>query len=302
MNYLGLRSSSGAGVAPEREGASPFEAQAFFIRTKGAGNMDSWPDVLTIQEVVSDEEGVEGEKQKSRARPKGKGRIKFHLRRDKPCCYVSTESWAVTERTTFELCDEGDVWLICVLAQAERDGRKTWTLECRMGEEEDPSLDTPPRWGMHIEVSLVGKCSDCPCFLSQTTHTTRRINNNRNAPRSAAAIANGGKPLVAIEEENELVAPATPKHSELSEGVPVPTHSVLLTERFEETYKALGGKGSLVDGAEVGENGDITWFNAGLRIGVGVGLGVCLGAGLGAGILLRSYQYTANSLKRRLLS
>ncbi len=56
------------------------------------------------------------------------------------------------------------------------------------------------------------------------------------------------------------------------------------------------GKGSLADG--MGESGDITWFNAGLRIGVGVGLGVCLGAGLGAGILMRSYNYTTNSIKR----
>merc|ERR1712193_541595 len=133
--------------------------------------------------------------------------------------------------------------------------------------------ETPPRWAMDVEVSVVGKFQGCPCFLSKTAHTTRRI--NRNKPMN--------NKLLAIEEDASLT-----EASLVNPG--------MFTERFEETYKALGGTGSLSEG----EDGDLTWFNAGLRIGVGVGLGVCLGAGLGAGILVRSYQYTANSLKKRL--
>ncbi|GAU15310.1 hypothetical protein TSUD_03790 [Trifolium subterraneum] len=30
-----------------------------------------------------------------------------------------------------------------------------------------------------------------------------------------------------------------------------------------------------------GENGELSWFNAGVRVGVGIGLGICVGVGIG---------------------
>uniref|UniRef100_A0A0E0LR87 Uncharacterized protein n=1 Tax=Oryza punctata TaxID=4537 RepID=A0A0E0LR87_ORYPU len=47
------------------------------------------------------------------------------------------------------------------------------------------------------------------------------------------------------------------------------------------------------------DDGQLTWFNAGVRVGVGIGLGVCVGVGIGVGLLVSSYQATARSLKRR---
>lgn len=47
------------------------------------------------------------------------------------------------------------------------------------------------------------------------------------------------------------------------------------------------------------EDGQHTWFNAGVRVGVGIGLGVCVGVGIGVGLLMSSYQATARNLKRR---
>ncbi|GJN39675.1 hypothetical protein PR202_gb28808 [Eleusine coracana subsp. coracana] len=47
------------------------------------------------------------------------------------------------------------------------------------------------------------------------------------------------------------------------------------------------------------DDGQLTWFNAGVRVGVGIGLGVCVGVGIGVGLLMRSYQATTRSLKRR---
>ncbi|CAM0911276.1 unnamed protein product [Alopecurus aequalis] len=47
------------------------------------------------------------------------------------------------------------------------------------------------------------------------------------------------------------------------------------------------------------EDGQLTWFNAGVRVGVGIGLGVCVGVGIGVGLLMSSYQATARNLKRR---
>lgn len=42
--------------------------------------------------------------------------------------------------------------------------------------------------------------------------------------------------------------------------------------------------------------GEMTWFSAGMRIGVGVGLGVCLGLGLGVGILVNGYKVSRDRL------
>jgi len=49
------------------------------------------------------------------------------------------------------------------------------------------------------------------------------------------------------------------------------------------------------------EYSELSWFTAGVRVGVGISLGICLGVGIGAGLLLRSYQSTSRTLKRRLI-
>ncbi|ERN17479.1 hypothetical protein AMTRI_Chr13g92780 [Amborella trichopoda] len=50
-----------------------------------------------------------------------------------------------------------------------------------------------------------------------------------------------------------------------------------------------------------GEDGELSWFNAGVRVGVGIGLGICLGVGVGVGLLVRTYHATTRGFKRRLL-
>uniref|UniRef100_A0A7N0T441 Erythronate-4-phosphate dehydrogenase family protein n=1 Tax=Kalanchoe fedtschenkoi TaxID=63787 RepID=A0A7N0T441_KALFE len=46
--------------------------------------------------------------------------------------------------------------------------------------------------------------------------------------------------------------------------------------------------------------GELSWFNAGVRVGVGIGLSVCLGIGIGVGLLVRTYQGTASNFRRQL--
>lgn len=50
-----------------------------------------------------------------------------------------------------------------------------------------------------------------------------------------------------------------------------------------------------------GEDGELSWFNAGVRVGVGIGLGICLGIGIGVGLLVRTYQATTRNFKRGLM-
>jgi hypothetical protein len=49
-----------------------------------------------------------------------------------------------------------------------------------------------------------------------------------------------------------------------------------------------------------GEDGELSWFNAGVRVGVGIGLSICLGIGIGVGLLVRTYQGTTSNFRRRL--
>ncbi|KAI3446107.1 hypothetical protein Pfo_002772 [Paulownia fortunei] len=49
-----------------------------------------------------------------------------------------------------------------------------------------------------------------------------------------------------------------------------------------------------------GEDGELSWFNAGVRVGVGIGLSICLGVGIGVGLLVRTYQGTTRNFRRRL--
>nr|XP_043614866.1 uncharacterized protein At1g01500-like isoform X1 [Erigeron canadensis]XP_043614867.1 uncharacterized protein At1g01500-like isoform X2 [Erigeron canadensis]XP_043614868.1 uncharacterized protein At1g01500-like isoform X3 [Erigeron canadensis] len=49
-----------------------------------------------------------------------------------------------------------------------------------------------------------------------------------------------------------------------------------------------------------GEDDALSWFNAGVRVGVGIGLSVCLGVGVGVGLLVRTYQSTTRTFRRRL--
>lgn len=59
------------------------------------------------------------------------------------------------------------------------------------------------------------------------------------------------------------------------------------------------GHGLYADGQFYDEDGELTWFNSGVRVGVGIGLGMCLGVGIGVGLLMNSYQATARNLRRR---
>ena len=49
-----------------------------------------------------------------------------------------------------------------------------------------------------------------------------------------------------------------------------------------------------------GQDGELSWFNAGVRVGVGIGLGICLGLGVGVGLLVRTYQATTRNFRKRL--
>eukprot|EP00252_Welwitschia_mirabilis_P015538 TRINITY_DN3419_c0_g1_i2.p1 TRINITY_DN3419_c0_g1~~TRINITY_DN3419_c0_g1_i2.p1 ORF type:complete len:165 (+),score=22.98 TRINITY_DN3419_c0_g1_i2:443-937(+) len=67
-------------------------------------------------------------------------------------------------------------------------------------------------------------------------------------------------------------------------------------EKIDPNLGHLYREGGYIEG----EEGELSWFNAGVRVGVGIGLGMCLGIGIGVGLLMRTYQATTRTFRRKL--
>ncbi|KHN18812.1 Hypothetical protein glysoja_045332 [Glycine soja] len=81
----------------------------------------------------------------------------------------------------------------------------------------------------------------------------------------------------------------------------VPNHKLQITDSEVDDYDSDGkmGNGFYCQEMYLNEDGQLSWFNAGVRVGVGIGLGMCVGLGIGVGLLMRSYQTTTRNFRRR---
>ena len=77
----------------------------------------------------------------------------------------------------------------------------------------------------------------------------------------------------------------------------IPQEPEYLNQKLEdEDYNNLYSRTAFVDG----EDEELSWFNAGVRVGVGIGLSVCIGIGIGVGLLVKTYQGTTRNFRKRL--
>ncbi|CAN1309055.1 Uncharacterized protein At1g01500 [Linum perenne] len=214
--------------------------------------------------------------------------------------YVSTDSVRVTGALEFEVLEEeeeksGSELLLCgsfermESAWAENDSKTGWSMECYVAASvgEGSSLFFQPRTGASapaIEVYIAGCCGGVPVILTKTIVVSRSP--RKKLSRHAT--------LDAIPEDEE--------HETNADGIP---HFVSLqcTESGEDDYEPDIKLGTRYYNEDMyyGEDGQLTWFNAGVRVGVGIGLGMCVGVGIGVGLLMRSYQATTSNIRRRFL-
>ncbi|CAM8971950.1 hypothetical protein QQ045_028668 [Rhodiola kirilowii] len=208
--------------------------------------------------------------------------------------YVSTSSVRVTGSVEFEVYEgDGDVMILCgALERLETrwtgESRSNWSLECYaaavVAEKERCSAFIQPKMGVSspsFEVYIAGICLGSPVILTKMVQVS--------SPRRKV----GRQSLLdAIPEEDE---------KEKSDGFPKLSFQ---GETEEDDQYIPNGKHEnmrYAEGLYTGEDGQLSWFNAGVRVGVGIGLGVCIGAGLGVGFLMRSYQATTRKFIRKLL-
>lgn len=153
-----------------------------------------------------------------------------------------------------------------------------WSMNCYSAK---PVVSSPFLQMKHgisspsIEVYVAGCFAGSPSILTQTIQLS---------PRKTVA---GPRALDAIPEDEE--ASGTLKMCTEDE------------KGFDEYSPEMNAAENSYypEGWYLEEDGQLSWFNAGVRVGVGIGLGMCVGIGIGVGLLMRSYHATTRSFKRR---
>ncbi|GFP94625.1 uncharacterized protein at1g01500 [Phtheirospermum japonicum] len=261
------------------------EIRLFYVRITPCA-VDNLPDQLKLRHLRR-EVGVLLEI--NGARVPSSDAVSINLRRDRvdkdssEVTYVSTDSVRISGPAEFEVCEEGDERADAAATwgnenASENDAKSGWSLECYVATSvaNGRSAFLQPKKGAcsspTIEVYIAGCCSGTPVILMKTVLVSPRRKVRQ------------GMMLDAIPEDEEM---GKEQRNFMASDVDDydPEGKITYSNYSEEMYP--------------GEDGQLTWFNAGVRVGVGIGLGMCLGVGIGVGLLMRSYQATTRSFRRR---
>ncbi|KAG6434406.1 hypothetical protein SASPL_106038 [Salvia splendens] len=233
--------------------------------------------------------------------------VSITLRRDRvnkdssEVTYVSTDSVKVSGPAEFEVCEERDDLDLILCGSLEKahawsnetaldnDSKSGWSIECYAATPitNKSSAILQPRKGggsPSIEVYVAGCCSGTPVILMKTVLVSPRRKTRQGMmldaiPEDEVMGKEQGNLCNGLVRQRKLQLMAANMDDEESEG------KVAYSYYSEDMYP--------------GEDGQLSWFNAGVRVGVGIGLGMCLGVGIGVGLLMRSYQATTRGFRRR---
>lgn len=224
------------------------------------------------------------------------------LRRDRvdkkseEATFVSTDSIRMTGSVKFEVYDREDIVLSGVLEMCHSNGlngesknhSKRWSMNCKsdmvvgLGFLKGKQYSSPELPSPMIEVYVAGSFAGNPIILTKTLQLSYRKKHARKGMLDSIPECETTGCSKEVPPEHDLQQVA-----EYHDYKPV----------NEEEYNHMYMRGEYLEG----EDGELSWFNAGVRVGVGIGLGVCLGVGIGVGLLVRTYQATTKTFKRRLI-
>ncbi|KAK1412221.1 hypothetical protein QVD17_33286 [Tagetes erecta] len=186
--------------------------------------------------------------------------------------YVSTDNIRVSGAVEFEVIDDDDddkMMILCGSVErieekwSNNNGLKMgWSMDCYGGD-----LVKFGNGFLSIEVYVAGCCAMVPVILTKTV----RVSARRRGSKCGT--------LDAIPEDEE--------EEEEEENDKEPVNRKLAFEHAGEErydYESEAKVRPYYCSEEMyyyDEDGQLTWFNAGVRVGVGIGLGMCLGIGIG---------------------
>ncbi|KAL8172471.1 hypothetical protein V2J09_024275 [Rumex salicifolius] len=293
-----------AAVPPMQSPVACLEARLFYVRISPCA-ADLVPENLALR-FVRREIGVSLEINGSRV--PASVPAESTLRRDRvdreaaEVTYVSTDNVRVSGGCVeFEVYDR-DNMILCgsmdrlksdwgcngnVSSLLENDSKTGWNLDCYMAASVGSSAFFQPKLAVtspSMEVYIAGCCSGVPVILTRTISLSPRRKQSRHST------------LDAIPEEEEI-------------GKQTKIENEFLRQRKLQLANVNGdgyadpkfGQSLYSEEMYPGEDGELSWFNAGVRVGVGIGLGMCLGVGIGVGLMMRSYQATTRNFRRRFL-
>ncbi|XP_078163417.1 uncharacterized protein At1g01500-like [Carex rostrata] len=263
----------------------------FYIRISNCELNSSTPDHLTLNHIpLSPDTIIEVNGTRSSIYTEW---ISSSLRRDRvdkdseEATFVTTDSMRMTGSVRFQVFDKDDLLLTgdLELNNDHGNGMKKWAIKCQSTVACNGFLKGQE--GLHpvIELYVAGSFSGTPIVLTNTVQLGLRKKTHRKIMLQTI-------PEYEMVEEQQKSRHDTLKVSEYQDHK---LDSDTDTEN-NNIYYAREGSEFLE-----GEDEEISWFNAGVRVGVGIGLGVCVGIGIGVGLMVSTYQSTTRNFRRRLL-
>ncbi|KMT00449.1 hypothetical protein BVRB_9g217500 [Beta vulgaris subsp. vulgaris] len=266
------------------------DLRVFYVRISKCEIDDSTPEHLTLNHIPLDPNTLL-EINGVRASIYSDG-VSTLLRRDRldkkseEATYVSTDSIRITGSVKFEVFDRDVLVLSGSLTKCDSNGfidgsesdhvSRMWSMNC----ETDATVGTGFLKGKQLVVSELASPNIevyvAGCYLGTPIMLTKSLHLNSRRKQVRMAMLNSIPEHDTTESEKES-PPRLPVQVE-NEGY---SNLYSGTEYFE------------------GEDGELSFFNAGVRVGVGIGLSVCLGIGIGVGLLVKTYQGTTRTFRRR---
>ncbi|XVE56043.1 hypothetical protein DITRI_Ditri03aG0205500 [Diplodiscus trichospermus] len=276
-----------------------FDLKVFYVRVSNFQVEDSTPEFLTLNHIPLNHDTVlEVNGNRSSICSDG---VSLLLRRDRvdkkseEATFVSTDSIRLTGSVKFEVFDKKDLILSGFLELSSGNGFigesknnvKQWNMDCESeitygcGFLKGKHIACPELSPPTIEVYVAGCFSGTPIIMTKTLQLNYRKKHNKKGMLDAIP-------------ENE----STECQKDMAPGLDMQVVEYRNYKPENEDYSNIyWTRTEYIDG----EDGELSWFNAGVRVGVGIGLGVCLGIGIGVGLLVRTYQATTRNFKRRLI-
>ncbi|XP_042494149.1 uncharacterized protein At1g01500-like [Macadamia integrifolia] len=273
-----------------------FELRVFYVRISNFEVDDLTPEYLRLNHIpLNPDTLLEFNNVKGSISTEG---VTSLLRRDRvdkkseEVTFVSTDSTRMTGSVKFDVYDTDDLLLSGVLEMSNgftgesKNHCKRWTMTCQshvvsgtcfLKEKQHMGLELP---SPTIEVYVAGCFSGTPIILTKTLQLCPRKKTTR-------------KGMLGSIPEYETTEGKKDDPSELDYQI-VEYHCK--PESLDD-YNDPYSRAEYIESDE----GELSWFNAGVRVGVGIGLGICLGLGIGVGLLVRTYQATTRNFKRQLV-
>ncbi|XVF45274.1 hypothetical protein PTKIN_Ptkin02bG0192400 [Pterospermum kingtungense] len=281
------------------------DVRIFYVRVSNCETDDSTtPEYLTLNHVpLNLDTLVEVNGVRTGIYFDGASTLLRRDRLDKNCedaTFVSTDSIRLTGSVKFEVFNKETLILSGVLeclchgkgyAEESRGSGRTWSMNCESvlttgnGFLKSKQFLSPDSAAPTVEVYVIGSFLGSPIILSTTLQPSLQQKQIKKGMLGSIpeyeATHEGHKQVTPLPSAKDIDMPDYLNHEQESEE--------------EYRYVKLGME--YFDD----EEGDMSWFNAGVRVGVGIGLSICVGVGIGVGLLVRTYQGTSHNFRRRLL-